>query len=113
MALEGRLAESEAAYRRARRARQARPPEVEVSVHQEASNNATVLEVRAPDALGVLSRIASTLAACELEIISARVTTLGGEVVDAFYVRDLTGAKLPDDKAYEAAKAVTAALSEP
>jgi [protein-PII] uridylyltransferase len=113
LALQARLAESEAAYRRARRARQARPPEVEVSVHQEASDSATVLEVRAPDASGVLSRIASTLAACDLEIISARATTLGGEVVDAFYVRDLAGAKLRDDQAHEVAKAVTVALSDP
>jgi [protein-PII] uridylyltransferase len=111
LALEARLAESEAAYRRARRARQARPPEVEVSVHQEASESATVLEVRAPDAAGVLSRIASTLANCDLEIISARATTLGGEVVDAFYVRDLAGGKLSDDRAQDAAKAVAAALS--
>jgi [protein-PII] uridylyltransferase len=112
LALEARLAESEAAYRRARRARQARPPEVEVSVHQEASETATVLEVRAPDAAGVLSRIATTLARCDLEIISARATTLGGEVVDAFYVRDLAGAKLPDHRANEAAKAVVAALAD-
>jgi UTP:GlnB (protein PII) uridylyltransferase len=60
-----------------------------------------------------LSRIASTLAACDLEIISARATTLGGEVVDAFYVRDLAGAKLRDDQAHEVAKAVTVALSDP
>ena len=114
LALDTRLAESERAYRRARRARQARPvgpEEVEVSVHPEASDTATVLEVRAPDAAGVLSRIASTLAACGLEIISARATTMGGEVVDAFYVQDLAGAKIPDDKANEAAKAVAAALS--
>ena len=49
---------------------------------------ATVVEVHAPDAIGVLYRITRALAELDLDIRSAKVQTLGDQVVDAFYVRD-------------------------
>ena len=61
-----------------------------------ASSNATVVEVRAPDAVGVLYRITKAMADLALDIRHARVQTLGHEVVDTFYVRDRTGAKIAD-----------------
>ena len=42
----------------------------------------------APDAVGVLYRITRALAELDLDIRSAKVQTLGPQVVDAFYVRD-------------------------
>ena len=59
-------------------------------------SNATVLEVRAPDRVGVLYRVTKALADLQLDIRHAKVQTLGHEVVDSFYVRDANGAKGTD-----------------
>ncbi|HET6664529.1 MAG TPA: ACT domain-containing protein, partial [Acidimicrobiales bacterium] len=61
-----------------------------------ATPDATVVEVEAADALGVLYRITSALADLDLDITSAKVQTLGPRVVDSFYVRDGQGAKVAD-----------------
>ncbi len=53
-------------------------------VDNEAATNATVVEVRAPDAPGLLHRITAAIAALGLDIVSARVATLGNAVVDTF-----------------------------
>ena len=76
-------------------------------VHLEAASDATVVEVRSPDDVGVLFRIARTFTGLGLDIHQARAVTLGQEVVDTFYVRDATGAPV-DDRAEE----ITAALME-
>ncbi len=62
-----------------------------VRVDNDASSNATVVEVRAPDRLGVLYRITKALAELALDIRHAKVQTLGDEVVDSFYVRGADG----------------------
>ena len=54
------------------------------------------MEVHAPDSIGVLYRITRALAELELDIVSAKVQTLGERVVDAFYVRSSSGEKLDD-----------------
>lgn len=48
------------------------------------------LEVRAPDGLGVLHRIAAAMTAAGTDVRSARCQTLGADVVDSFTVRPLT-----------------------
>jgi [protein-PII] uridylyltransferase len=58
-----------------------------VTVDNDASETATVLEVRAPDEIGLLHRITRALFDAGLDVVSARVSTLGEMVVDAFYVR--------------------------
>ena len=89
------LASREAAY--------ARGPVSEASVRvlDDASDTATVVEVRAADALGVLHRITGALAAAGLDLRTAHISTLGADVVDAFYVVGPDGGKLadPDDRA--------------
>jgi [protein-PII] uridylyltransferase len=55
-----------------------------------------VLEVHAPDGIGVLHRIARALADLHLDIVSAKAQTLGPTVVDAFYVRDGSGRKVDE-----------------
>ena len=62
----------------------------------DASATATVLEVRAPDALGVLHRITAALAACGLDVRTAHVSTLGADAVDAFYLVGPDGGPLTD-----------------
>ena len=69
----------------------------EVSFDNEISATATVVDVHAADGVGVLYRITEVLARHGLDIRSAKVQTMGAQVVDAFYVRDATGAKLVDE----------------
>ncbi|WP_316862237.1 [protein-PII] uridylyltransferase [uncultured Cohaesibacter sp.] len=65
-----------------------------VIVNNELSNQATVVEVEGMDRSGLLSALTRTLSALNLDIASAHISTYGERVVDAFYVTDLTGAKI-------------------
>jgi [protein-PII] uridylyltransferase len=57
-----------------------------ILVDDDIEERATVVEVRAPDMLALLYRIATTLTGMGLDIRAAKVTTLGHEVVDSFSV---------------------------
>jgi [protein-PII] uridylyltransferase len=92
LALQDKLAAREAAY--ARPELPVAPPAVRLV--DDASETATVVEVRAHDALGVLHRICGVLAAHELDVRSAHISTLGADVVDAFYVPVLTDPAVRD-----------------
>lgn len=95
--LERRLAERADAYERSRRPTLARPVATRVTIDNEASSTATVVEVRTADGIGVLHRLTRAVFASGLDVVSARVSTLGAEVVDAFYVIDpATGDKVRD-----------------
>ena len=85
--LADRLVSREAAYARGP-ALQVAPSTVRLV--DDASDSATVVEVRAPDSLGVLHRITAVLERHRLDVRSAHVSTLGADVVDAFYVPVLT-----------------------
>jgi [protein-PII] uridylyltransferase len=98
LALQARLAERARVYgARSRRGPVHEPPRVVVD--NRASRDATVVEVHALDAIGVLYRITRALADLDLNIVSAKVQTLGDRVVDAFYVRDMAGQKVTDPAA--------------
>jgi [protein-PII] uridylyltransferase len=84
------------------------PPRVEVVAH--ASSTSTVLEVRAHDRPGLLYRIGAALAAAEVDVRSALVSTLGSEAVDVFYVVGPDGQALPAEQALAVAAGVKAAL---
>ncbi|MEV6756410.1 [protein-PII] uridylyltransferase [Streptomyces sp. NPDC051214] len=101
-----RLAERDAAYPR-RRGTVAPPPRVTVA--SAGSRLATVIEVRAQDAPGLLHRIGRALESAGVEVRSAHVSTLGANAVDAFYVTG-SGAPLPGDRAAGVARAVEEAL---
>ena len=58
-----------------------------------------MVEVRAVDEVGLLHRVTRALFDCDLDVVSARVSTIGTEVVDAFYVRDADGGKVSDPAA--------------
>jgi [protein-PII] uridylyltransferase len=70
---------------------------VEVSVDNTASDFFTVIEVGAPDRLGLLFDVTRTLAELGLDVHLAKVATYGQRVIDAFYVRDAVGSKILDD----------------
>jgi [protein-PII] uridylyltransferase len=62
----------------------------------DASHRATVVEVRAHDAIGLLHRLTRALDDAGLDVRTARVSTLGAEVVDAFYVVQADGTPVTD-----------------
>lgn len=105
--IRARLAEREAAYPR-RRGVKAPPPRVTVAAA--ASRLATVIEVRAQDAPGLLHRIGRALEQSGVRVRSAHVSTLGANAVDAFYVTDTDGKPLPGERALAVADAVETAL---
>jgi [protein-PII] uridylyltransferase len=92
--LDAVLRSREAAYTERSTLRSAPPT---VRFVDDASERATVVEVHAADAMGVLRRITGALTATGLDVRSAHISTLGADVVDAFYVVDTNGNKLTDD----------------
>ncbi len=99
LVLAGRL---DIEQRLARRTRAVRPPRVpvappRVTLVDDASATATVVEVRAHDRPGLLWRIGRAFGECGLDVRAARVETLGAEAVDVFYVVDRAGRPLSDD----------------
>ena len=83
-----------------------RRPSTTVTVDNSASAASTVVEIRAADAVGLLHRITTSLFELDLDVVAARVSTSGHEVVDAFYVRDkATGGKVVDAAPYRSARA--------
>jgi len=69
---------------------------VTVAIDNDASDFATVIEVGAPDRLGLLHDITSALSELQLDVHLAKVTTYTGRVIDAFYVCDSLGRKIVD-----------------
>ena len=69
---------------------------VTVAVDNAASDFFTVIEVGAPDRIGLLHDITAALAELRLDVHLAKVTTYTGRVIDAFYVRDALGGKVID-----------------
>lgn len=95
LALEDLLTARAHTYRNAKRT----SPELvstQVTIDNNASATATVVEVRAEDIVGQLHRITRALVECRLDVTSAKVSTFGSAVVDAFYVRGPDGRKLTD-----------------
>jgi len=96
-----------------RRPAAARPAEPLVLVHDDASEHATVVEVRAADAVGLLYRVTRVISGLGLDIRHARVATLGHEAVDTFYLRDAAGGQLSDEQAGQLRETVLAELNAP
>jgi [protein-PII] uridylyltransferase len=96
LALGERLAAKEQAYRSGPAGA---PPRL--LWFDDAATDATVLEVRAADSMGLLHRVTGALERCRLDVRSARVSTLGGAVVDAFYVVGPDGRPVTDPELRE------------
>ncbi|MFD9301174.1 [protein-PII] uridylyltransferase [Streptomyces sp. NPDC060048] len=103
-----KLADREAAYPRRRGVI---PPPPRVTVVPEVSTLATVLEVRAPDAVGLLHRIGRALEASGVRVRSAHVSTLGANAVDTLYVTTADGKPLDPADAAALAASVESALA--
>lgn len=87
----GGLLDVDALVRRREHRRDERPSRhhalVPVEVRYEASGDAWSIEVRGPDAPGVLYRLSRVLREAELDIVGVRAATLPPEVRDVFSVR--------------------------
>ncbi|MFA9429739.1 [protein-PII] uridylyltransferase [Egicoccus sp. AB-alg2] len=122
-AVEGDLAEAAAGKLaiRARVLRQARAASARlrgvrvpttITSEPDPAGRATLVEVHTLDRVGVLYSIATALAELELDIVVARIQTLGREAVDVFAVRDGDGRPLDEHHLAELRLAVDAAIEE-
>jgi len=75
------------------------------------ATDATVLEVRARDAIGLLHRVTAALERCAVDIRSARISSLGSFVVDAFYLTDADGKPLSEQLRAAVEQAMSKALA--
>ncbi|MGH9079047.1 MAG: [protein-PII] uridylyltransferase, partial [Acidimicrobiales bacterium] len=86
LSVEAQLAKLAHTYRKDRRTATPHLVSTQVTVDNNASAGSSVIEVRAEDVVGQLHRITRALVECRLDVISAKVSTFGSAVVDAFYV---------------------------
>ncbi len=109
-AIEGRLSLE---YRVAEKRKHYPPPRshapVKVTVDNDASDFFTVIEVGAPDRVGLLFDITRTLSELQLDVHLAKVATYADRVIDAFYVRDVLGRKIEDPEEAEEIRRALAA----
>ncbi len=96
-AVEGRLSlEHLVAEKRSRYPGSRSNAPITVVVDNEVSDYSTVIEVGAPDRIGLLYDITSALAELTLDVHLAKVATYTDRVIDSFYVRDALGRKVTD-----------------
>jgi [protein-PII] uridylyltransferase len=69
-----------------------------VVVDNRASNAYTVLEVNGRDRPGLLHDVTAAISEQGLQIASAHVTTYGVRAVDVFYVKDVFGLKVDNER---------------
>ena len=72
------------------------PPRVVID--NRASNTHTVLEVNGRDRPGLLHDVTAAISDAGLQIASAHVTTYGVRAVDVFYVKDVFGMKVENER---------------
>ena len=88
------------------------PPRVVVDNH--ASNTNTIVEVNGRDRPGLLHDVTAAISEQGLQIASAHVTTYGVRAVDVFYVKDVFGLKVENDRKLAALReALLLALASP
>ncbi len=97
VALAARIDERIRTYRRqTSAAAPLRIVETSVTFDNSTSSSATVMEVSSPNGIGLLYYVTRALSQLDLNIGTAKVQTLGDDVVDSFYIRDGDGNKVED-----------------
>lgn len=99
--LEGRLAVQARLDERIRTHRARRRPGIHQLGHavrfdNDATSDATVLEVVGADSMGLLYRLTGALTDLDVDIRTAKIHTLGADVIDTFYVVSGGGGKIVD-----------------
>ncbi len=102
----GRLALEARLERKIHDYRPPQPIDPEVRILTEESSHSTVIEVRAPDTLGLLFALTAALTDLDLDIHVAKIDTLGHRVVDVFYVRNAWGEKLTEEQCSEVERSI-------
>jgi [protein-PII] uridylyltransferase len=88
------------------------PPRVVID--NRASNRYTVIEVNGRDRPGLLHDVTAAISEQGLQIASAHVTTYGMRAVDVFYVKDVFGLKVENERKLRAVReALMQALQSP
>jgi [protein-PII] uridylyltransferase len=88
------------------------PPRVVFDNH--ASNTHTVIEVNGRDRPGLLHDVTAAISDQGLQIASAHITTYGVRAVDVFYVKDIFGLKIENERKLAGLRrALEAALQTP
>ncbi len=72
--------------------------ETEIAVDNDISSTHTVVEVSGLDRPGILYAITSALSDLNLDINSAHISTFGERIIDSFYVTDLVGKKIFNER---------------
>lgn len=81
-----------------------------ISIDNTISPRYTVLEVNVPESIGLLRRLVTVLAANEVSIFSASISTLSDQARDVFYLTDNWGRKVTSVETCAAIKADLVAL---
>ena len=115
-ALEGRLAlEARLAQRTAPTMPTTGEPMISepyVRFDNDSSDTHTVIEIGAPDSFGLLRRLAVAMSQMRLEISRVKAQSLGGSVVDSFYVQNSAQQKIVDrEQMLEIERAINHAVS--
>ena len=73
-------------------------PDPAVTVVRGAGGTSGVVEVRAHDAPGLLYRVTRAVASADVDITGAKISTVGSDAVDAFFVRHPDGQVLTEER---------------
>ncbi len=76
----------------------------QVLFNEDTKNNRTMMEVLTMDRPGVLSRIGTAMATCEVTLLGAKIATLGERAEDIFYIRGKDNKPVNDTSKYECLK---------
>src|SRR3978361_655182 len=88
------------------------PPRVVVD--NRASNPHTVIEINGRDRPGLLHDVTDAISSQGLQIASAHITTYGVRAVDVFYIKDVFGLKVDNERKLGALRvAMEGALAPP
>lgn len=81
-------------------------PEIKtrIFIDNQTSDSSTIIEVFAEDRIGLLYNITKTLIDLGLYIDVAKISTMGDQATDVFYVKDIFGQKVFYDKKLDAIK---------
>ena len=89
----------------------AKPVPTKVIFDVESATDATIIEVRTEDHIGVLYHLTRALTEMGLDIRSAKIQTIANEVVDTFYVTSANGPALSESHCREIETALLHSLT--
>jgi [protein-PII] uridylyltransferase len=85
-------------------------PDPVVETFSDGATDATIIEIRTHDRPALLFSIGDVIAACNVDIRAAIITTLGAEAIDTLYLREFGGGSLGYSRVHEIVGKVKAAL---